>query len=356
MSGRTRLLLSLAPTAGFLALLFFLFVRSDYRTWVDALSEANYAWLAPGIAAYFVSFYFRSLRWRYLLRPFARTATARLYPVVIVGYMANNILPLRAGELVRSYYLSRREPVSSATALATIIVERVFDGVLMLLLLLAAVLFLPFSGLPESVRDAVAIPVWAAAVIMAAPFLGGFAVIVMAALRPRLFRKAGVVAARRVPIPMRYRAVLRIFASRFIGGFAGLQRPGRLARVAALTAPVWIAEGVTYYLIALGFDLDAQLGSRWLLAGSILLIMSIANLAISVPLSQGGVGPFELFAALALVVLGVESVHASAYAIVLHAALLLPVIVAGLLYLAVRSTPLAELLQSRAGPTAKGAS
>ncbi len=356
MSNRTRLLLGLAPAAGFLALLFFLFVRSDYRTWIDALSEANYAWLGPATVAYFVSFYFRSLRWRFLLRPFAETTTARLYPVVIVGYMANNLLPLRAGELVRSYYLSRREPVSSATALATIVVERVFDGVLMLLLLLAGVLFLPFSGLPEGVRDAVAIPVWAAAIIMAAPFIGGFAVIVTAALRPWLFQGLGAVLARRVPLPTRYKALLRAFASRFIKGFAGLQRPGRLAKVAALTLPVWIMEGFAYYLIALGFDLDAHLGSQWLLAGSMLLIISLANLAISVPLSQGGVGPFEIFAALGLVVLGVESVHASAYAIVLHAALLLPVIVVGLLYLAIRSIPLGDLLQTGKEPTARGAS
>ena len=356
MSNRTRLLLGLAPAAAFLALLFFLFVRSDYRTWLDALSDANYAWLGPAIAAYFVSFYFRSLRWRFLLRPFAETKTARLYPVVIVGYMANNILPLRAGEFVRSYYLSRREPVSGATALATIVVERVFDGLLMLLLLLAGFLFLPFSGLPEGVRDVIDIPVWAAAVIMVVPFVGGFTVIVLGALHPQKFLGMGNLLARRLRLPRRLRALVSAFSKRFIEGFAGLHQPGRLAKVAALTVPVWVMEGVTYYLIALGFDLDAHLGSHWLLAGSMLLIISLANLAISVPLSQGGVGPFEIFAALGLVVLGVESVHASAYAIVLHATLLLPVIAVGLLYLGVRSIPLGELLQTRNEPTAKGAS
>ena len=162
--------------------------------------------------------------------------------------------------------------------------------------------------------------------------------------------------ARRMHLPARLRAFISAFAKRFISGFEGLQRPSRLARLAALTVPVWVAEGVTYYCIALGFDLDAHLGSQWLLVGSMLLIVSLANLAISVPLSQGGVGPFEIFAALALVVLGVESVHASAYAVVLHATLLLPVIVVGLIYLGVRSIPLGELLQSRTESTPKGAS
>ncbi len=351
-----RLLLGIVPAAGFLVLLFFLFVRTDYQKWLDALSEANYAWLAPALVAYFASFYLRALRWRFLLSPFAETTTGRLYPVVIVGYMANNILPLRAGEFVRSYYLSRREPVSGATALATIVVERVFDGLLMLLLLLAGVLFLPFSGLPEGVRDAVDIPVWAAAAVMVVPFVGGFAVIILAALHPQKFLAVGNGIARRLHLPRRLRALVSAFARRFIEGFEGLQRPGRLARVALLTVPVWVAEGITYYAIALGFDLDTHLGSHWLLAGSMLLIVSLANLAISVPLSQGGVGPFEIFAALALVVLGVESVQASAYAVVLHATLLLPVIIAGLLYLAIRSISLGELLQSRTEPTTKGRS
>lgn len=354
MSRRTRVLLGLAPTAGFLAVLFILFVRTDYRDWLEALSDANYLWLAPALVAYFASFYLRAFRWRFLLSPFTDTTTARLYPVVIVGYMANNILPLRAGEFVRSYYLSRREPVSGATALATIVVERVFDGLLMLLLLFAGVLFLPFSGLPEGVQDAVDIPVWAAAAIMVVPFVGGFAVIILAALHPQRFLAVGNSLARRLPAPVRFRALISAFAKRFIGGFEGLHRPDRLAKVAVLTAPVWVAEGVAYYAIALGFDLDAHLGSQWLLVGSMLLIISLANLAISVPLSQGGVGPFEIFAALALVVLGVGSVHASAYAVVLHATLLLPVIIVGLLYLGVRSIRLGELLQNRPEPTEKG--
>ena len=356
LSGRMRLWLGLAPTAAFLALLFLLFIRSDYGEWLDALADANYVWLAPGIAVYFGSFYLRSLRWRFLLRPFVQTSAAGLYPVVIVGYMANNMLPLRAGEFVRSYYLSRREPVSSATALATIIVERVFDGVLMLLLLLAGALFLPFSGLPESVRDTVAVPLWAATAVMVAPFVAGFAVIIVAAQRPHLFRGMGALIARRSRLPIRYRALIRSFVSRFVGGFQGLQKPGRIAKVAAFTLPVWIAEGVTYYLIALGFGLDTQLGGNWMLLGSMLVVISLANLAISVPLSQGGVGPFEIFAALGLVALGADAADAAAYAIVLHAALLLPVIVVGLVYLAARSIPLVDLLQSRARPSGKGSS
>ena len=193
---------------------------------------------------------------------------------------------------------------------------------------------------------------------MVVPFVGGFAVIVLAALHPQKFLDTErVVRTAAAPAPTRFRALVRALAGALHPMDSRVCRgPERLARVAVLTVPIWVAEGVTYYCIALGFDLDSHLGSHWLLVGSMLLVISLANLAISVPLSQGGVGPFEIFAALALVVLGVGSVHASAYAIVLHAALLLPVIVVGLLYLALRSIPLGDLLQNRAESTAKGES
>ena len=65
---------------------------------------------------------FRTLRWRLLLSHLKSIPTTRLFPVVVVGYMANNLSPARRGELVRSYYLSRRERCSASAALATIAV------------------------------------------------------------------------------------------------------------------------------------------------------------------------------------------------------------------------------------------
>lgn len=351
MTRNPRFWFGLATTAGFLALLALFFVRSDFAAWVDALSGANYLWTAPAAAVYFFSLYLRAVRWRFLLRPFASTRAVRLYPVVLLGYTANNLLPFRAGELVRSYYLSTREPVRSATGLATIVVERVTDGLVMLFLLLLGALFIPLSGLPDRVSDAVNIPVWAVAPIVVTPFVIVFGLIVMAALRPRPFLRLAAFAAR--PLPGRYRAFVRVFAARFIRGFEGLHRPGRLAALFALSLPVWIAEGVVYFVIAAAFDLHAQLGSLWLLAGAIILVVALSNLALSIPASQGGVGPFELFTALTLALVGVDNGSASAYAVVLHAVQILPVIAVGLIYLALRGIPFGELLRGRAQTTAE---
>ena len=115
-----------------MALLLLLLYQADISDLKNALRNANYYLLAPSIVVYFFAVFFRAIRWRYLLSPMGQFPVGRLYSVVVIGYMANNLLPVRLGELVRSYYLARRENVSASSALATIAVERVYDGITLL--------------------------------------------------------------------------------------------------------------------------------------------------------------------------------------------------------------------------------
>ena len=108
---------------GVSALLLVLFLFTvNIRQMIDALGDANYWFLVPAVGAYLVSIYFRAIRWSVLLRHLKPVTIRRLYPVVVVGYMANNLLPMRLGELVRSHYLGEREGISKTSALATIFV------------------------------------------------------------------------------------------------------------------------------------------------------------------------------------------------------------------------------------------
>lgn len=275
----------------------------------------------------------------------------RLYPVILVGYLANNILPMRIGELVRSYYLSVREPIRGSTGLATVIVERVFDGLTLLLFLLIGALFLPFTDLLSRVSEVFKLPPWIVAGLVTAPFVGVLILMVLAALKPEPFLRISRLFARK--LPDRFYEALVGFVERFLVGFRGLQRPGRLATVFALSLPVWLLEGLMYYVIGLGFGLDRYFENYWHLAAAIMVVVSISNLATSIPSSQGSVGPFEFFAAEALRTMGIGSGLASAYAIVLHIALLVPVILAGLVHLAVRSVSLSELTSQKMQPGRK---
>src|SRR5512136_486411 len=101
------------------------------RAWA-AVESANYWWLIPGIAIFFVDVWVRAWRWHYLLKPLKSISTRTMFPIVCIGYMGNNIYPARAGELLRAYVLRRREGVPISASLATVLVERVFDGVVML--------------------------------------------------------------------------------------------------------------------------------------------------------------------------------------------------------------------------------
>ena len=98
----------------------------------QAMQGARYIWLIPGIAVYFVGVWARAWRWHYLLRPLKKISTSTMFPIVTIGYMGNNIYPARAGEVLRAVILNQRQGVPVSASLATIIVERVFDGLVML--------------------------------------------------------------------------------------------------------------------------------------------------------------------------------------------------------------------------------
>src|SRR5574341_1264328 len=101
------------------------------KAWL-ALQSANYWWLIPAVAVYFIAVWARAWRWDYLLRPLKRIPLRTMFPIVVIGYMGNNIYPARIGELLRAYVLKRKENVPVSASLATIVIERVFDGVVML--------------------------------------------------------------------------------------------------------------------------------------------------------------------------------------------------------------------------------
>ncbi len=343
-----RFWIGAAITAVFLGLLV---LRFDFDEMRESLASANYVYLIPAVGVYYVSLYLRSFRWSYVLRPFASTRTNRLFPVVMVGYTANNVLPMRIGELVRSYYLSTREPVRGSTALATILIERVFDGLTLLFFLAISTLFLPVSGLTERISENVDLPFGIepsgalVGAVVITPFIGVLTMMVMAALYPAAFiRWAGRFTTL---APEKYRASALGLVVRFIGGFEGLQRPSRVVSVFLLSAPIWLAEATMYYIVALGFNLQAEFDTVALMVIAMLVVTSVSNLATSIPSSQGSVGPFEFFAALSLAFLGVSTGLAFAYAVILHLALLLPVIATGFLHLALRNVRLSDLTRRR---------
>ena len=274
-----------------------------------ALAAANYLWLAPAVAVFFLAVWLRAVRWSLLLRPMATIPARRLFPVLVLGFAANNVLPVRAGELVRAHELHRREQISRTASLATILVERVFDGLSLLFLIGAVSLAVPLAD-------------WFAYVLRAGAvlFLGALATTVALALGGRHSLAVVQWAARRLPgrVGPRVEELARLF----LEGLAGLRRPDLLVLVALTSLAAWVVESGVYLLVFGAFGIGVP-------AFVALLVNSTANLAITLPSSQGGIGPFEFFAAQTLIAFGVPDDTATAYAFVAHATVLLPVIPLG---------------------------
>ena len=319
-----RLWLGLGVSVCFLLLLAYNINLTEIAT---SLAEANYLYTAPAVGIYFVAVYFRAIRWRFLLLPLASLPVNRLYPVVVIGYMANNVMPARLGELVRSYYLARREKVSGSSALATIAIERVYDGVTLLAFAAISAPVLLLLGKFDATGEAYRTTAIALAIGVVTLFLTALAVLTFATF-PWFLRLLDL-ALRAVPPMMRPKA--RRLAINFIGGLSVLSSPRKHLAVFALSLPVWLLEGSMYFLVSYSFGIDSYFESIWILLLALLLLTATSNLASALPTSIGGIGPFELAAQQTLLVLGVGASVGAVFAGFLHLiALWLPVNLVGL--------------------------
>ena len=312
-------------------LLLVLIYQVDLAEMKDALADANYLYVIPAIGLYFIAVFFRALRWRYLLSPLKIIPISRLYPVVVIGYTANNLLPARLGELVRAYYLARREPVTGSSALATVAVERVYDGLTLLAWVGVAgpVLFLlgEFDGSSDTSRTT-----WIVlAAVTAVLFIGALVVLTVLAGMQQYDRFLDVTT--RI-VPARFRPKVRELAEAFVQGLSILNTPRKHLSLFLLSLPVWAFEASMYFLVSYTFGIDDHFGSLGVLVLVTVLLTATSNLATSVPSSIGGIGPFEVVAQQTLIALGVGGSVAAAYVGFLHlVALWLPVNLAGLLIL-----------------------
>jgi uncharacterized protein (TIRG00374 family) len=280
---------------------------------VQALAQANYVYVLPALLAYFAGVAVRAMRWSVLLRPIKPLGWRQLFPVVVIGYMANDVLPARMGELVRTYVLSRDHGLAKTTGLATIFVERVFDGVTMLLFLATVALFVPLGAGIESIARL-------AGVILVALLVAAVAV----AASPAQAARFAHLFVRLAPASARPRLIALV--DRFSFGLSALQSGRTVLGVLGLSVLAWLLEATMYYVLGFGFAL--ALGFH-----AFLLTTAVANLGTMVPSSPGYIGTFEALAVFTLGRFAVAGDLALSYAVALHAALLVPITLWGFYYM-----------------------
>lgn len=285
--------------------------------------------VGPLLAAVVIAtatFLIRMIRWRLLLRrdDGSPVAWSALWHAVAIGFMANNTLPFRAGEFLRSYAASRLGGVRFTAAFSSVAVERVFDGIAVIALLVVG---LAAAGLPSGVTVAgvsVAGAATTAAVVCAVALAVAAAVVAFPLAAERVVRR--VVPAR----GLAERIVALIEGLRH--GLMVLRSPARIAAVVGWSFVLWLVNAASFWIGFSAFDLPVGFAGALLLQG--LLVIGI-----SVPSTPGFVGPFEAVIVAVLALYGIPRDPAFSYAITYHAATFLPIVLLGIWSLA--RTPIA---------------
>ncbi len=286
-----------------------LFLRFvDLEQMGRALAAMNPWWLLPCLAFYVMSYVFRTLRWHYLMRPVAKVRFQPLFAALLIGFLGNNLLPAHLGEVVRAYVLGRSEKVSKSSVFATVVLERVYDGLTVLFLLMIVLLFmkLPEGGGPTGGGITVAnlrAAGWLGLAVFAGLMIG------LQLLRWQRQRMLKLLAFFLKPLPARLSERGLNMAGSFADGLS-LTRATDLLWIVAHSLLTWVFLGLYAWSLFPAFGL--KLG---LMAG--LLMEVVVALALLIPSAPAFLGTFHLAAAFTLGYLGADAGQAGSYAMVL---------------------------------------
>jgi uncharacterized protein (TIRG00374 family) len=299
MRGKTGRIAGIVIT---LVCLVLAFRQVNMQELLGALAGADYRLIVPAMALWLIGYCARALRWRALLAGSKVGPLLGLFGVLMVGFATNNLLPARLGELARAYLLRRQTGLRKTFVLASIFLERIFDG-----LALVAVL-LVLSALVE-------LPGWGREVelVATALFVGVALGVTLLLYRHDLVGRLVELVAR--PFPARIGSFALGAFGAFVSGLAAMRRPDVVVSSSVLSVAVWAIEWAAYVVVASAFSLGL---STVQLAAACAFLLVVVNLGIMLPAAPGYVGTFQFFAVSALAVWGVPREPALAVAIVSH--------------------------------------
>jgi glycosyltransferase 2 family protein len=282
----------------------------DLQRTAAVLASAQPAWLAVAAVFLAIDILVRAIRWRRLLDPVARVDLVPVLGYLLIGYLANNVLPARLGELVRCHYLGDREGISRATALGTVVVERVVDIAVVVAIAAASILILSVRGI---VASAVLVGVAVTALLAVALVVG-----VVAHRVPGAERVAAAAA--------RWPRVAGV-AGRLRDGLAVAGKPRTLVEALALSVVAWGATLLAFAAAGQAVGVELSIGQASLLASGVAL-------AAAIPSGPASLGTFELAAVRIGLAVGVADAPALAIALVIHALILAITSIGGIVALA----------------------
>ena len=302
--------------AGISVSVFFVYLavrQVDFAEALRALATVRPGWLAAATLVYLASFPVRALRWRLILRVQTALPIGVLMRAVFVGYMANNVLPARAGEVYRAHFLGRRARISRSGVAASIVVERTLDG----LMLVGAILFVSVAFPEESYLGG-------AALVVGPVFLALAGGIFFYGLRNDPTHRTIERALDLLPPAPRGHLSGRLDS--FLRGIRGISTVRGLLEAGAYTVLVWALDACAVALVVVSFGVILPLGGY-------ALVFALVALSTTLPSGPGFVGPFQYAFVLSLGAFAVPRETALAVSVVAQLSLLGSVTLIGLLLL-----------------------
>ncbi|MCM2284755.1 MAG: flippase-like domain-containing protein [Desulfobacula sp.] len=266
-----------------------------------ALLTADIRYLLAGACLILPSFIMRAIRWRFLFSSAMKPSIKSLFLSMMIGYLGNNLLPARGGELIRVYILGKTNGISKSLVFATVLVEKVTDLLILLLLLAAVIWIFPF-------------PAW---LVSGGAVIGVFAITALSFLIAIAFsgtRLITFIKTSMSPVMASYTVVKKVenILIGLIDGIKILRRQKNMLAYFLFSGIVWIIEISIVWLIAKSFNLPLSFHEA-------LFVMLVIGIGSLVPSAPGNVGTFEFFTTNAMGLLNILGGSVLAFSLVLHA-------------------------------------
>ena len=309
------------------------FKSVNVSEFVEIFSNINYLYSIPVVASSLIGFIFRALRWKYILEPVKVIKISKLFSATMIGFMANNILPVRLGEIVRAYSIGKMENISKSSSFATIVAERVLDLLFIMFVFLALLFLFPFTvTFPEEI-------------IRYSYFLILFAFVFLFFLLFILWKRKFVLnIVEKILSSFSKNISSRIhrIINSFIKGLDFFNNTRHFITIILYTILMWLFYMLSFSFALLAFDFFNNSIQTFFLLGVVLIVL--ASVGMMIPSAPGAIGTFHSFCIWGILIIGIaDKNQAAAYAVFVHGLDYISITTVGLFFLFKENLHFAEM-------------
>jgi uncharacterized protein (TIRG00374 family) len=296
------------------------FRKIDFHQLWAAFLTVDYRYVLFAVICTFISYFLRAVRWRYLLIHEKRIPLSSLYPATVIGYMANNVLPARLGEFVRAYVLAQQEGLQTPAVFASLVIDRLFDIITVMLILLYTLFNL---RLPPGHSEAETY-LRLGGVALFILFLALLTFLLL--LKRQTMRTLAWTGFLLRPFPRQLADLVIPLLGSFIDGIRMTSKGRHILAVLVLSLAVWLFCIIPVDLVLRAFHIHLPI-----IASMFILLFLVV--AVALPAAPGSIGTYEWSCVVGLRALGISEPVAASIALVMHGISFFPVIIAGFYHL-----------------------